>query len=51
VDHFSIGCHSPPDETVGLMLTMLALLPSALFVTWAADGRPGIVGLFKRIVH
>src|SRR5687768_16048005 len=38
-----------PDETVGLMLTMFALLPSALFVTWAADGRPGVVSLFKRI--
>jgi uncharacterized protein len=41
----------PPDETVGLMLTMFALLPSALFVTWAADGRPGIVGFFKRIAR
>jgi uncharacterized protein len=41
----------PPDEIAGLMLTMLALLPSALFVTWAADGRPGIVGLFKRIAR
>jgi hypothetical protein len=25
----------PPDEITGLILTMLALLPSALFVTWA----------------
>jgi uncharacterized protein len=41
----------PPDETVGLMLTMFALLPSALFVTWAADGRPGVVSLFKRIAR
>jgi membrane protease YdiL (CAAX protease family) len=41
----------PPDEIAGLMLTVLALLPSALFVTWAADGRPGIVGLFKRIAR
>jgi uncharacterized protein len=39
----------PPDEIAGLMLTMLALLPSALFVTWAADGRTGIVNLFKRV--
>jgi hypothetical protein len=39
----------PPDEITGLILTMLALLPSALFVTWAADGRRGIVNLFKRI--
>jgi len=41
----------PPDEIAGLMLTMLALLPSALFVTWAADGRPGIVSLFRRIAR
>jgi uncharacterized protein len=41
----------PPDEITGLTLTMFALLPSALFVTWAADGRPGIVRLFKRIVR
>jgi uncharacterized protein len=41
----------PPDETVGLMLTMFALLPSALLVTWAADGRPGVVSLFKRIAR
>jgi membrane protease YdiL (CAAX protease family) len=38
----------PPDETVGLMLTMFALFPSALFVTWAADGRPGVTSLFRR---
>jgi len=25
--------------------------PSALFVTWAADGRPGIAGLFRRIAR
>ena len=41
----------PRDETVGLMLTMFALLPSALFVTWAADGRRGVVSLFKRIAR
>jgi uncharacterized protein len=41
----------PPDETVGLMLTMFALLPSALFVTWAADGRAGVVSLFNRIAR
>jgi hypothetical protein len=41
----------PPDEIAGLMLTIFALLPSALFVTWAADGRAGIVGLFKRIAR
>ena len=41
----------PPDEIAGLTLTMFALLPSALFVTWAADGRQGIVSLFKRITR
>src|SRR5688500_2261816 len=41
----------PPDETVGLMLTIFALLPSALFVTWAADGRQGIISLFKRVAR
>jgi hypothetical protein len=45
----------PPDEIAGLMLTMFALLPSALFVTWAADGRPGVIsclsGLFAGGVH
>src|SRR5215217_972723 len=39
----------PPDEIAGLMLTMFALLPSALFVTWAAGGRPGVISLVKRI--
>jgi hypothetical protein len=33
------------------MLTMFALLPSALFVTWAANGRQGIISLFKRVAR
>jgi membrane protease YdiL (CAAX protease family) len=41
----------PPGQIAGLMLTMFALLPSALFVTLAADGRPGIAGLFRRIAR
>jgi membrane protease YdiL (CAAX protease family) len=41
----------PPDEITGLMLTIFALLPSALFVTWAADGRPGVASLFQRIAR
>jgi uncharacterized protein len=41
----------PPDEIAGLILTVLALLPSALFVTWAASGRPGLISLIKRIVR
>ena len=35
----------PPDEITGLMLTMFALLPSALFVTWAADDQGSSVCL------
>src|SRR4029453_15043153 len=41
----------PPDEIAGLMLTMFALLSSALFVTWAANGRQGIISLFKRVAR
>jgi membrane protease YdiL (CAAX protease family) len=41
----------PPDEIAGLILTMFALLPSALFVTWAANGRPGVISLVKRIAR
>jgi uncharacterized protein len=41
----------PPDEIAGLMLTMFALLPSALFVTWAANGRPGLISLIRRIAR
>ena len=41
----------PPEEIAGLMLTMLALLPTALFVTWAAHERPGIISLVKRIAR
>jgi hypothetical protein len=41
----------PRDEIAGLMLTMFALLPSALFVTWAANGRQGIISLFKRVAR
>jgi membrane protease YdiL (CAAX protease family) len=41
----------PPDEIAGLMLTMFALLPSAMFVTWAANERQGIISLFKRVAR
>ena len=40
-----------PDELAGLMLTVGALLPSALFVTWAAEGRPGLVRLGRRMIR
>ena len=39
----------PPDEVAGLFLTLGALLPAALYVTWAAEGRPGIMRLVRRI--
>lgn len=40
-----------PDELAGLTLTVGALLPSALFVTWAAEGRPGLVRLGRRMIR
>ena len=39
-----------PDELAGLTLTVGALLPSALYVTWAAEGRPGLVRLLRRMI-
>jgi membrane protease YdiL (CAAX protease family) len=38
-----------PDELAGLTFTLLALLPSAVYVTWAADGRDGLRVLFRRV--
>ncbi|GIF00993.1 CPBP family intramembrane glutamic endopeptidase [Paractinoplanes rishiriensis] len=40
-----------PDELAGLLLTAFALLPAAVFVTWAADGRAGVRQLFRRAVR
>jgi uncharacterized protein len=39
-----------PDELVGAA-TLLALLPAALFVTWASDGRAGVRILLRRAFH
>jgi len=39
-----------PDELAGLLLTLGALLPAALYVTWAADGSDGLRRLARRIV-
>src|SRR5688572_25449357 len=39
-----------PDELVG-SATLLALLPAALFVTWASDGRAGVRILLRRAFH
>jgi membrane protease YdiL (CAAX protease family) len=41
----------PPDELAGLLLTLGALLPAALYVTWASDGRRGVIELVRRITH
>ena len=42
--------HIAPDELVGAV-TLLALFPAALFVTWASDGRAGVRILLRRAVH
>jgi membrane protease YdiL (CAAX protease family) len=39
----------PVDEVAGLALTVCALLPSALYVTWAAEGRAGLRRLAGRV--
>jgi uncharacterized protein len=39
-----------PDELVGAA-TLLALLPAALFVTWASEGRAGVRILLRRAFH
>jgi membrane protease YdiL (CAAX protease family) len=41
--------HIAPDELAGLLLTLVGLLPAALIVTWAADGRAGIRRLLSRM--
>jgi hypothetical protein len=41
----------PADELVGLLMTMGALRPAALHVTWAADGRAGVTRLLSRMVR
>jgi membrane protease YdiL (CAAX protease family) len=40
-----------PDELAGLALTVGALLPAAIFVTWAAEGRPGLTRLGRRVIR
>jgi membrane protease YdiL (CAAX protease family) len=41
----------PPDQLVGLLMTFGALLPAALYVTWAADGPAGVKRLLSRMVR
>lgn len=41
----------PADEVAGLLLTLGGLFPAALYVTWATDGRPGVIRLVRRILH
>jgi uncharacterized protein len=38
----------PPDEVAGFLLTLGALLPATLIVTWSVDGRAGVSRLFRR---
>ena len=40
-----------PDELAGLLLTLAGLLPATLYVTWAADGRPGLRRLRSRMLR
>ncbi len=41
--------HIAPDELAGLLLTLVGLLPAAMIVTWAADGRVGVRRLLGRM--
>jgi membrane protease YdiL (CAAX protease family) len=41
----------PPDELAGLLLAVGALLPAALYVTWAVEGRAGVRRLLSRMVR
>ncbi len=38
-----------PDELAGLLLTLAGLLPATLYVTWATEGREGLLRLWSRI--
>ena len=40
-----------PDELAGLTFTLLALLPSAVYVTWATEGRDGLRRLSRRLTR
>jgi membrane protease YdiL (CAAX protease family) len=40
-----------PDEVAGLLLTLGALLPATLVVTWSADGGAGVRRLFRRLTR
>ena len=41
----------PPDELAGLLLAVGALLPAALYVTWAVEGRAGVQRLLSRMMR
>jgi uncharacterized protein len=38
-----------PDELAGLLLTLAGLLPATLYVTWATEGREGLLRLWSRM--
>ena len=41
----------PPDELAGLLLAVGALLPAAMYVTWATEGRAGVRRLLSRMLR
>ena len=43
--------HIAPHELAGLLLTITGLLPTAMVVTWAADGRAGVRRLLGRMLR
>jgi len=47
IDRMPIGV----EEQSALLLTFFALLPSAMFVTWAAEGSEGLRRLFSRVAR
>jgi len=43
--------HIAPDEMAGVLLTLGALVPATLIVTWCADGRAGVWRLVRRLAR
>jgi membrane protease YdiL (CAAX protease family) len=43
--------HIAPDELAGILLTLGALFPATVIVTWCAEGREGLVRLLRRMLR
>jgi membrane protease YdiL (CAAX protease family) len=43
--------HIAPDELAGVLLTLGALFPATLIVTWCTDGREGVARLIRRLAR